>query len=316
MADISRQREWLAPWREFQQRIEDLVTLAELAQQEEDPAAAAEAERELVALQRSFDELETSSLLSGEYDDHHAIISINAGAGGTEACDWVDMLTRMYLRWAERHGYERDVIDRTPGESAGSKSITAVISGPSAYGHLRAERGVHRLVRISPFDAQKRRHTTFASVDVIPEVAAADRIEIDPEEVKIETYRSTGAGGQHVNKTDSAVRITHVPTGLVVQCQNERSQHHNRSNAMRVLMARLLERRRAEEQQKMADLRGEQPPIEWARQIRSYFLHPYKMVKDHRTDFETANAEAVLDGDLDDLIGAFLQWDASNGKGA
>jgi len=316
MAEIGRQREWLAPWRELQQRLEDLVTLAELAEQEEDPAAAAEAERELVALQGKFNELETSSLLSGEHDDHHAIISINAGAGGTEACDWVDMLARMYLRWAERHGYQSEVIDRTAGESAGSKSLTAVITGPSAYGYLRAERGVHRLVRISPFDAQKRRHTTFASVDVIPEVEAADRVEIAPEEIKVETYRSTGAGGQHVNKTDSAVRITHLATGIVAQCQNERSQHNNRTNAMRVLMGRLLERRRAEQQQKMAEIRGEQPPIEWARQIRSYFLHPYKMVKDHRTEFETANAEAVLDGGLDDLIGAFLQWDASNGKAA
>ena len=316
MAEIGRQREWLAPWRELQQRLEDLVTLAELAEQEEDPAAAAEAERELVALQGKFNELETSSLLSGEHDDHHAIISINAGAGGTEACDWVDMLARMYLRWAERHGYQSEVIDRTAGESAGSKSLTAVITGPSAYGYLRAERGVHRLVRISPFDAQKRRHTTFASVDVIPEVEAADRVEIAPEEIKVETYRSTGAGGQHVNKTDSAVRITHLATGIVAQCQNERSQHNNRTNAMRVLMGRLLERRRAEQQQKMAEIRGEQPPIEWARQIRSYFLHPYKMVKDHRTEFETANAEAVLDGGLDDLIGAFLQWDASNRKAA
>jgi peptide chain release factor 2 len=314
MADLGRRREWLAPWREFQQRIEDLVTLAELAEQEKDPAAAAEAERELPALQEQFERLETWALLAGEYDDHNAIISINAGAGGTEACDWVDMLVRMYLRWAERQGYESDLIDRTPGDLAGSKSVTAAITGPSAYGYLRAERGVHRLVRISPFDAQNRRHTTFASVDVIPEVEAADHVDVDSDDLRIETYRATGAGGQHVNKTDSAVRITHLPTGIVAQCQNERSQHKNRTNAMRVLMARLLERRHLEELEKMAKIRGEQPPIEWARQIRSYFLHPYKMVKDHRTDFETANAEAVLDGELDDLMRAFLRWDASNGK--
>jgi peptide chain release factor 2 len=245
----------------------------------------------------------------GEYDSHNVLLAINAGAGGTEACDWVDMLARMYARWAERHGYGWEIIDRTPGEEAGTRGLTASVTGDHAYGRLRGERGVHRLVRISPFDAAHRRHTSFASVDVIPEVEESDRIEVGPDEIKIETYRASSAGGQHVNKTDSAVRITHLPTGIVAQSQNERSQHQNRAAALRVLKARLLDLRRAEQERKLAELRGEQTEIAWGRQIRSYFLHPYQMVKDHRTGYETGNAAAVLDGELDGLVEAFLRHD-------
>jgi len=310
LTEISRRRQQLEPWQQLLQRSQDLATLAELAEEEDDPHAVREVEREVVLVARMLEDLATASLLQGEYDAHNAIISINAGAGGTEACDWVDMLARMYARWAERHSCEWQVIDRTPGESAGSKSVTAEVIGQYAYGHLRAERGVHRLVRISPFDAQKRRHTTFASVDAIPEVEETDQVQISPEELKVETYRATGAGGQHVNKTDSAVRITHLPTGIVASCQNERSQHKNRANAMKVLTARLLELRRQEQEQKMAELRGHTSPIEWGHQIRSYVLHPYKMVKDLRTNWETGNADAVLDGDLDDFIRKYLEQEA------
>ncbi len=248
-------------------------------------------------------------MLGGEYDDHDAIVHINAGAGGTESCDWVDMLARMYGRWAEERGYGWEMIDRTPGDEAGSRSVTFSVSGRNAYGLLRGERGVHRLVRISPFDSARRRHTTFASVDAMPEVAEADEVQISAEDLKVETFRASSAGGQHVNKADSAVRMTHLPTGIVVTCQNERSQHKNRAFALRVLKARLLQRQREEQEKKMAELRGEQTDIAWGHQIRSYVLHPYQMVKDHRTGYETSDTEAVLDGKLDGLIQAYLSWD-------
>lgn len=256
-----------------------------------------------------IDEQEIMRLFSGEYDSHNAIVHINAGAGGTESCDWVDMLARMYGRWAEQHGYVWEIIDRTPGDEAGSRSLTASITGDHAYGRLRGERGVHRLVRISPFDSANRRHTTFASVDVMPEVEAADEVAISPDELKIDTFRASTAGGQHVNKTDSAVRITHLPTGIVVSCQNERSQHKNRSFAMRVLKARLLDLERQEQERKLAELRGEQTEIAWGHQIRSYVLHPYQMVKDHRTDHQTGSAAAVLDGHIDEFLEAYLRYD-------
>jgi len=252
---------------------------------------------------------EMALLFAGPYDAHHAIVHINAGAGGTESCDWVDMLARMYLRWAEQHGYAWEMIDRTPGEEAGSRSITASVTGDRVYGRLKGEQGVHRLVRISPFDAASRRHTSFASVDVIPEVEEADDVEIAPEDLKIETFRSAGAGGQHVNKTDSAVRITHLPTGIIVSCQNERSQHKNRAFAMRVLKAKLLERERQQQEQKLAELRGEQTDIAWGHQIRSYVLHPYQMVKDHRTGHQTSNTSGVLDGNLDEFLESYLRYE-------
>jgi len=311
LTEISHRRQELEPWRELMLRTQDLATLAELAEEEDDAHTAHEVEREIGEVNQLIEQLTTASLLQGEYDAHDAIISINAGAGGTEACDWVEMLARMYGRWAERHQYQWRVIDSTPGESAGSKSITAEVLGRDAYGYLRAERGVHRLVRISPFDSQKRRHTTFASVDVIPEVEEADEVEINQDELKVETYRATGAGGQHVNKTDSAVRITHLPTGLVASCQNERSQHKNRANALKVLKARLLELQRQEQEQKIAELRGQTSPIEWGHQIRSYVLHPYKMVKDLRTNYETGNADAVLDGEIDTFILRYLEQEAN-----
>jgi peptide chain release factor 2 len=310
LADIARRKQEIAPWDDLARRAEDVQALAELAEEEKDSAAAREAEQTLGQLRARLREMETTVLLGGEYDRSNAIISINAGAGGTESCDWVDMLARMYLRWAQNHGYTTEVIDRTPGESAGSRSITAVISGPYAYGYLKAERGVHRLVRISPFDAAHRRHTSFASLDVIPEVEREEEVEINPDDLRIDTFRATGAGGQHVNKTDSAVRITHAPTGIVVQCQNERSQHKNRATALKVLKARLLERKIQEQERKLAEMRGEPAEIAWGNQIRSYVLQPYVMVKDHRTGFETGNAEAVLEGEIDDFIRAYLEQKA------
>jgi len=288
---------------------EDLALLAELAEEEGSQTESDEIEAGLARLEQMIAEQELARLFKGEYDRHNALVSINAGAGGTESCDWVDMLARMYARWVERHGYGWEMIDRTPGDSAGSRSITAAISGDLVYGRLRGERGVHRLVRLSPFDAAHRRHTSFASVDVIPEVEESDEVEINPADLRIETFRAGSAGGQHVNKTDSAVRIIHIPTRIVAQSQNERSQHQNRASAMRVLKSRLLELKRAEQEKKMAELRGEQTEIAWGHQIRSYVLHPYQMVKDHRTRHETGSATAVLDGEIDEFLEAFLSHD-------
>ena len=290
-------------------QAEDLAALAQLAEEEASEEEAGEIEAGLAQLAQALTAQEMALLFDGEYDGHNALLSINAGAGGTESCDWVDMLARMYGRWAERRGYRWEILDRTPGEATGSRSLTASVTGDSAYGWLRGERGVHRLVRISPFDSANRRHTSFASVDVIPEVEQDDEVEMNPEDLKVDTFRADGPGGQHVNKTDSAVRITHIPTGLVVACQNERSQHQNRVTAMRVLKARLLELKRAEQEKKMDELRGEQTEIAWGHQIRSYVLHPYQMVKDHRTQHETSNTSAVLDGDVDALLEAYLRDD-------
>ena len=288
---------------------EDLAVLAQLALEEGLDGEASEIEAGLAQVERLLAEQELARLFQGEYDSHNALLSINAGAGGTESCDWVDMLARMYGRWAERHGYGWEVIDRTPGDSAGSRSITAAITGDHSYGRLKGERGVHRLVRLSPFDSAHRRHTSFASVDVIPEVEEADEVEVSAEDLKIETYRASSAGGQHVNKTDSAVRITHLPTGIAAQSQNERSQHQNRAAALRVLKARLLAQKRAEQEQKLAELRGEQTEIAWGHQIRSYVLHPYQMVKDHRTEHETGSATAVLEGGINEFLEAYLRYD-------
>ena len=248
----------------------------------------------------------TELQLAGPYDDRDAILTISAGAGGTDAADWAEMLVRMYLRWAERRGLRAELLDSMPAEEAGVKSATIGVSGDHAFGYLRTERGTHRLVRISPFDFQKRRHTSFALVDVIPQAEAETEVEIRPDELRIDTYRATGAGGQHVNKTDSAVRITHLPTGIVVSCQNERSQLRNREIAMRILRARLLELRVREQEEEQARLRGEHRPAQWGNQIRSYVLHPYALVKDHRTDVEVGDAAAVLDGELAPFIEAAL----------
>lgn len=314
LAEISRRKRQIEPWQNLLKRAEDLAALAELAEEESDEAAAKEAEAGLEAAERDLKRLETETLLSGEYDGHNALLSINAGAGGTESCDWVDMLGRMYLRWAESRGFAAEVIDRVPGEQAGSKSLIISVEGPFAYGYLKAERGVHRLVRISPFDASARRHTSFASADVLPEVEEADEVMIAPEELKIDTFRASSAGGQHMQKNETAVRITHLPTGIVVSCQNERSQQRNRMSAMKVLLARLLELRRKEQEEKLSQLRGEQMEIAWGNQIRSYVLQPYSLVKDNRTGVEVGDAQRVLNGDIDIFLEAFLRHELSGRK--
>jgi peptide chain release factor 2 len=285
----------------------------ELAAEEDDKAAYEdEINSELIGIRSALETLELATLLNDEHDQSNAIIEINAGAGGTESCDWVSLLLRMYLRWAERKGFDAEIIGTLEGDIAGYKNVTVIIRGMNAYGYLRSERGVHRLVRISPFDAAKRRHTSFASVDVIPEIAEANDLDINPDDIRIDTFRASSAGGQHVNKTESAVRITHIPSGLVVTCQNERSQRQNRDVAMKVLKARLMELERRESEARMSLLRGEQRSIEWGNQIRSYVFQPYQLVKDHRTDAETGNVVAVMDGDIDLFIQAFLRWSVSS----
>ena len=284
------------------------MELAELAQEAGDAEMATGVDAELAALQGEYEIARMSLMFSGQYDDSDAIVSISAGAGGTEATDWAEMLLRMYLRWAERHRFSTELLDRLEGEEAGIKSATIAVHGRRAYGYLRAERGVHRLVRISPYDSQKRRHTTFALIEVLPEVDDVDEIgEIPDDDLRVDTYRASGAGGQHVNKTDSAVRLTHLPTGVVVQSQNERSQHQNRELAMKVLKARLLERRIAEREAELATIRGEHVEAGWGNQIRSYVLHPYQMVKDHRSNFESSDTSGVLDGALDRFMLAELE---------
>ena len=285
--------------------LSDSEELLELA--EEDVELLSEVEEELGRVERVLEEQEVARLFSGEYDEGDAILTINPGAGGVDSQDWAEMLARMYRRWVERRGFGLEVIEYTEGEEAGIKSATFTVSGENAFGLLSAERGVHRLVRISPFDAGARRHTSFASVAVAPVVGEAVEVEIEEKDLKVDTYRASGAGGQHVNKTDSAVRITHLPTGIVAQCQNERSQHQNREVAMRVLRARLFEVEREKREQEIAAQSGEKAEIEWGSQIRSYVLHPYKLVKDHRTGEETANVDRVLDGDIDAFIYAYLK---------
>jgi peptide chain release factor 2 len=305
-------RDETATWRGLTSRADDLLELAELAHEEGDAEVLAGLEREYATLAADFARQRTSLLFSGPYDDRNAILSISAGAGGTEATDWAEMLLRMYLRWAERHRFGTEILDQLEGEEAGLKSATIAVDGRQAYGLLRPERGVHRLVRSCPFDSQKRRHTTFALVEVLPEAEGDVEVgEIPDDELKIDTFRSQGAGGQHVNKTDSAVRITHIPTGLTAQSQNERSQHQNRESAMKILRGRLLERRLVEREREVAALKGEHVEAGWGNQIRSYVLHPYQMVKDHRTDYETSATTAVLDGDLDAFMLAELEREAT-----
>jgi len=289
------------------QRLSDSSVMLELIEEEYDEESASELEEELRSLEKDTTELRLKALLSGEYDSNGAILSLHAGAGGTEAQDWVEMLYRMFTRWCERKKYNVKVLDFLSGDEAGIKSVTFEVGGLNAYGYLKAEKGVHRLVRISPFDSSSRRHTSFASLDVMPDIEDDDSdIDIAPDDIKTDTYRASGAGGQHVNKTDSAVRITHLPTGIVVQCQNERSQTQNKETAMRVLKSKLIEKRENEKMQEMQELKGEMKKIEWGSQIRSYVFHPYSMVKDHRTNEETGNVAAVMDGDIDAFINAYL----------
>ncbi len=291
---------------------EDIETLIEMGMEEPDEEIAKEVITSLKEFIQDFEELRIKTLLSEEYDRNNAILSLHAGAGGTESCDWVSMLLRMYTRWADDKGYKIETLDYLDGEEAGIKSVTIQINGENAYGYLRSEKGVHRLVRISPFDSSGRRHTSFASMDVIPEIDEDVDMDINADDLKIDTYRSSGAGGQHVNKTDSAVRMTHIPTGIVVQCQNERSQHKNKDRALKMLKAKLYEVKRLEQMAKMEGIRGEVKEIGWGSQIRSYVMHPYSMVKDHRTNEEAGNVQSVLDGKIDAFINAYLQWLASS----
>ncbi len=293
--------------------LEDAEVLLELAEEADDAETRAEAIAKLAEAGGSLKDAELRRLLGGEHDAGNAIVSINAGAGGTDACDWAEILLRMYLRWAERRGFSCEVVDRQEGDEAGIRGATLTVSGDHAYGYLKVEEGVHRLVRISPFDSNARRQTAFASVSVMPELDDTIEVEIDDKELRIDTFRASGAGGQHVNKTDSAVRMTHLPTNIVVQCQNERSQHKNRATAMKLLRARLYEHERRKREEEVSKLRGEQRQIEFGSQIRSYTLHPSQRVKDHRTDFETGNVDAVLDGDIDRFIRAMLVQKATSG---
>ncbi len=288
-------------------RLEDAVVLVELLEEGGDDDMAEELVLELAALKKDVSELRLKALLRGDYDASGAILSLHAGAGGTEAQDWVEMLYRMYTRWCERKKYTVKVLDFLAGDEAGVKSVTFEVIGLNAYGYLKAEKGVHRLVRISPFDSSARRHTSFASLDVMPDLEDDDAdIEIDSDDLRVDTYRSSGAGGQHVNKTESAIRITHLPTGIVVQCQNERSQIQNRETAMRMLKSKLIEKRESEKMRELQEIKGEMKKIEWGSQIRSYVFHPYSLVKDHRTSEETGNVGAVMDGEIDAFINAYL----------
>lgn len=302
----SRAEGTVREWRKLSDFLQDLEILFEMARDEDDESVLEEIEKDIVDLESSVRSSEFRMMLGNEEDPGNAIMTIHAGAGGTEAQDWAQMLLRMYLRWSERKGFEAKIIDLQPGDEAGVKSVTMTVEGEYAYGYAKAEVGIHRLVRISPFDAGGRRHTSFASVFVYPEVSDDIDIEINENDLRVDTYRASGAGGQHVNKTDSAIRITHIPTGIVVQCQNERSQHKNRATAMKVLKSRLYEeelRKRAEE---LDEVNKTKKQIAWGSQIRSYILHPYKMIKDHRTNMEVGNVDKVLDGDIDDFIEAYL----------
>jgi peptide chain release factor 2 len=296
----------IADWESLRQEIDDTQELMALSQAEPEDSISAELKTQAEALAQKLDDFEFRSFLSNEEDSQNAILSIHPGAGGTESQDWASMLLRMYLRWAERHGFQTDMMDYQAGDEAGVKSATVELKGSYAYGYLKSESGVHRLVRISPFDANKRRHTSFASVFVFPETGEDINIEIKPDDIKVDTFRASGAGGQHVNKTSSAVRMTHIPTGIVVQCQTERSQHKNRESALKVLKARLYQRALEEERAKMAVVEASKKKIEWGSQIRSYVFQPYNLVKDHRTDQETSNVNAVMDGAIDEFIHAFL----------
>ncbi len=304
MKTVSSLREEVVSWNSLKQQLHDLTELAKL----DDESLRTDLEAEIKKLESDLEQRSFAAMFSGPYDHDGAILAIHAGAGGTDSQDWAEMLQRMYLRWIEDHGFTAEIVDTTPGEEAGIKSLTIAVGGHYAFGRLRSEKGVHRLVRLSPFDAAHRRHTSFALVEVLPQVSMEEaNIDINPGDIKMDVYRSSGAGGQNVQKNATAVRLTHIPTGIVVTCQNERSQTQNREFAMGILRARLLELRQAEREEERAVLRGEYTKAEWGSQIRSYVLHPYQMVKDHRTNFQAGNTQAVLDGDLDGFMEAYLK---------
>ena len=312
MKELKYLQELVKQIRELYRSYEDIGTLIEMGYEENDPEIAAEAERDLQKFAEVFEELKIQTLLSGEYDSCNAIVTIHAGAGGTESCDWASMLYRMYSRWAERKGFQIQVLDFLDGDIAGVKTVTFEVNGENAYGYMKSEKGVHRLVRISPFNSAGKRQTSFASCDVVPDIEDEIDIEISDDDLKIDTYRASGAGGQHVNKTSSAIRITHLPTGIVVQCQNERSQHHNTEKAMQMLKVKLQLLKEQEQAEKVSDIRGEVKEIGFGNQIRSYVMQPYTLVKDHRTNVESSNVTAVLDGNIDPFINAYLKETANS----
>jgi peptide chain release factor 2 len=307
MQELTRLKEEAGVWLDLAKRVSDLVSLLAMAREEEDEGMAAEISADVERAHAELEKLEFRLMFSGPYDRRDALVSIYAGAGGTESQDWASMLLRMYLRWAEQSGYEAEILDTTPGEEAGVKSVTFSVTGQYAYGYLRSEKGVHRLVRLSPFDSAHRRHTSFALVEVMPDIEDEIEIEIKPDDVRVDVFRAAGAGGQHMQKNATAVRITHEPTGIVATCQNERSQAQNRAMAMRVLRARLFALEEARQEQQLAKIKGEHVSAGWGTQIRSYVLHPYRMVKDLRTDYETGNSDAVLNGNLDGFMHAYLE---------
>jgi peptide chain release factor 2 len=306
MRELSEHREAVEIYKTLERQQNDLEVLLDLAQEENDEGTFKEIEQDLTQLTQKIDEIELQNILGEKDDPKNALLTIHPGAGGTESQDWAQMLMRMYLRWIERKEFQSDILDLQYGEGAGIKSVTIEVSGKYAYGYLKAEAGVHRLVRISPFDANSRRHTSFASVFVYPEIEDDFDIKIDPNDLKVDTYRASGAGGQHVNKTSSAVRITHIPTGIVVQCQSERSQHKNKSSALKILMSRLYQKKQEEEEAKLSEIKKNKKDIAWGNQIRSYVFQPYNLVKDHRTGVETSDIQSVMDGEIDEFIHAYL----------
>ncbi len=306
LKEINENKDWVEAWNKVRADLDDARVLVEMLSEDDSMELRNELQEQLNTAEKQIAALEFKRMLSGKDDAKNAILTIHPGAGGTESQDWASMLMRMYLRFAERQGFETDILDYQPGEEAGLKSVTIEVKGPYAYGYLKAENGVHRLVRISPFDANKRRHTSFASVFVLPEIDENIDVEINPADLRIDTFRASGAGGQHVNKTDSAIRITHIPTGIVVQCQNERSQHKNKANALKILAARLYQLKLEEQQAKKKEYEESKRDIAWGSQIRSYVFHPYNMVKDHRTNYETSNVQQVMDGDIYPFIEKYL----------
>ncbi|MDF2950605.1 MAG: peptide chain release factor 2 [Anaerocolumna sp.] len=314
--ELKNLKDIIEEYNSLKRNYEDIETLIEMAYEENDATLLSEIEETLKTFISDFEELRLNTLLSDEYDKYNAILTLHAGAGGTESCDWASMLSRMYQKWADKKGYSVEILDFLDGEEAGLKSVTIQISGLNAYGHLKSERGVHRLVRISPFNAAGKRQTSFVSCDVMPDIEEDTGIEIDETELRIDTYRSSGAGGQHVNKTSSAIRITHIPTGIVVQCQNERSQFQNKDKAMQMLKAKLYLLKQQENKEKESGIRGEIKEIGWGNQIRSYVMQPYTMVKDHRTNMEIGNTGSVLDGNIDPFINAYLSWNSINNTNA